>query len=120
MTYAETVTTAGAVTTGQKVRAIATRTGFVRVYDPTLGGTVAAGSANLPNVFAVSTNSVAGDISGPADYNDAAPWYSDPSAGTPIYGTIRLHLVPVAGSPDASSVQVATVEPSAVVVVATG
>lgn len=105
---------------GTKVRAIATRTGFVRVYDPTLNGTTAANSANLPTVLACATNSVAGDVSGPANYDDAAPWYSDKTDTYPLTGTYRLHLQPVSGSPDASSVQVATVEASAVLITATG
>jgi hypothetical protein len=142
---ANATATASVATTvgGSRVRAVASRTGFVRVYDPSLLGLVppsplAGGSPstawsaaitaapysllsnNLPAVFAVATNSVAGDVSGANDYNDAAPWYSDPTAATPIVGTYRLHLVPVTGSPDASSVQVLTVESSALVVVGTG
>lgn len=128
----------GSVTFSPRIRAVASRTGFIRVYDPTLTGALysaTGGSAwqnaitaasssllstNLPYLFNLATNSVAGDVSGPADYNDAAPWYSDPTAATPLYGTYRLHLVPNPISPDASSVQVLTVEPSALVIVAYG
>lgn len=126
MAYAEAVKAASAVSVNDKVRAVATRTGFVRVYDPTLG-TATKNSANLPNVSVIATNSVAGDVSGPANYDDAAPWYASNTdtklpTGTQaaIVGTYRFHLTPVASSPDASSVQVITVEPAAVVVVATG
>jgi hypothetical protein len=123
--------TSQSVTFAPRIRAVVSRTGFVRVYDPSLVNAISGSAAwtaavsaapssllstNLPSLYALVTNSVAGDVSGPADYNDAAPWYSDPSAGTPIYGTYRLHLQPVVGSPDASSVQVVTVDAQALVI----
>jgi hypothetical protein len=55
VTYAEAITYPAGLTVGQtyQVRLIASPTGFVRIYDPTLGGTVAAGSVNLPTLTAV-------------------------------------------------------------------
>lgn len=127
MTYAETVSTVAAATLTPgttRVRAIASRTGFVRVFDNTLGGTSAAASANLPLLSVVATNSVAGAVSGPVIYDDARPWYRDGALfgndGTALVGTYKVQVVPVAGSPDASSVQIATLAPGDLIVLATG
>src|SRR5690349_12585973 len=52
MAYAEAITAVSGLTAGQtvQVRVIASPSGFVRVYDPTLGGSVSAASANLPTM----------------------------------------------------------------------
>lgn len=113
MTYAEATVAPASLTATQLVRAVASRTGFVRVYDPTLGGTVAASSANLPSVSAVTIHS---------QHDDAAPWYSDPSdSNAAKVGEIVVQLTPSAADVvNASSVQTFAVDASAVIVVATG
>jgi hypothetical protein len=55
---------------GVGIRSIASRTGFVRVYDPTLGGTKSAATANLPQLTGP------GSVLAHTAYDDAAPWYA--------------------------------------------
>lgn len=57
--------------------------------------------------------------------DNAAPWYgiSGPEAGdatTPVVGSYKLHLVPVVGDPNGSSVLQYLLPPNALVVTATG
>ena len=118
MAYAETTTTAGALSSGQFIRAVASRTGFVRVYDPTLGagGAPQSGdSANLPEVTSVTLKQAS---------DDAAPWYgaghTGGSAG-PYTGEVIVQLaVAAADTVNAASVQTFGCDTAAVVIVATG
>jgi len=116
--YADSVTAVSALTPGQLVRSVSTRTGFVRVYDPTLGGTATRSSANLPSVIAVTPKS---------QYDDAAPWYSQGTltngadTGTAKAGAVFIQLAPAAADvANASSVQSFWVDPSAVIVTSVG
>jgi hypothetical protein len=115
MTYATTVTTVGALTANQKLLAVASRTGFVRVYDPTLGGTVSAASANLPNVATVTLKQA---------LDDAAPWYGAGHTGGsngPYTGEVQVALtVPAVDVVNAPSVQNFATDGNAIAVVATG
>jgi hypothetical protein len=116
MTYAETVKTVDALSVGDLVRVVAARTGFVRVYDPTLGVPAAVkNSANLPAVATVTLHQAS---------DDAAPWYGAGHTGGsngPYTGTVDVTLtVPAADVVNAASIQTFKVEGQAVVVVATG
>lgn len=103
----------GTIPANLYVRAIATRTGFVRVYDPTLGGTVTASKVNLPLVSNVIAR---------AQHDDAAPWYSDPNdSNNPKIGMVEVYFtVPSADAVDAASVQTVKVDASAIFIVANG
>jgi hypothetical protein len=113
-----------ALAVGNYVRAIATRTGFVRVYDPTLGGTVAASKTSLPQVSAITAKS---------QFDDAAPWYAQGGGttngsgnagvdvGTAQVGEVIVQLaVPVTDTVDAASVQTFAVDAAALIVISTG
>lgn len=106
------------------VRAIATRTGFVRVYDPTLGGTVAASKTNLPQVSAITAHT---------QFDDARPWYAAGGGttngsgnagldgGTAQVGLIDIQFtVPAADTVNAASVQTCHVDAGALFIISTG
>ena len=81
------------------------------------GGATAGSSAFLPSPAAAP---VAVSV-----LDNAAPWYgiSGPEAGdatTPVVGSYKLHLVPVVGDPNGSSVLQYLLPPNALVVTATG
>jgi len=114
MTYAVTTKTVAQLAVNDLVLVIASKTGFVRVYDPTLGGTVSQSSANLPAVTAVTLKQAS---------DDAAPWYGAGHGGSagPYTGEVQVALaVPAADTVNAASVQNFSLEGSAFVAVATG
>lgn len=122
------------------IKAIASKTGFVRVYDETLNGTVTTGtlSANLPQI------SNLGQIVAHGQYDDAAPWYSqgggvNPATGAyypadwgsnptasptpfvPRWGMIEFRpTIPAADTVNSASVPTFKVDANALIVLATG
>jgi len=110
--YSETITTVGALAANDRVRAVASKTGFVRVYDPGLG-TSTRNATNLPLVAVVTAA---------LQHDDAAPWYTEgvtPGAGQK--GAVRIQLtVAAADTGDASSVQTFTVESGALAIKSVG
>jgi len=81
------------------------------------GGATTGSSAFLPSPAAAP---VAVSV-----LDNAAPWYgiSGPETGdatTPVVGSYKLHLVPVVGDPNGSSVLQYLLPPNALVVTATG
>ena len=114
MSYAETLTTAGALTVGQLVRSVESRTGFARAYDPRLGVTSATPlSANLPTVTAVTAHS---------QHDDAVPWYSEgTAAGAGQTGEVEVQLATAAADVvNSATVLTFRVDAGAAVMVATG
>jgi hypothetical protein len=135
ISQAATASTSGvSLTVGQQVRAIANRTGFVRVYDPTLGAVnalpystawlAAAYSYNLPQITSLITAT---------QFDDAAPWYAQggtpptsgvwgaADSGSAQVGAIKVIMtVPAADVVNAASVQTFMVDPATLVIVATG
>lgn len=111
------------------VKAFASKTGFVRVYDETLGGSSVANSANLPQLSGL------GSVVAHVQYDDAAPWYKQGGApadngawseapdavGTPQVGMVEFHpVVPAADAVTAASVQTFKVDAGTIVVLGTG
>lgn len=134
ISQAATATATGvSLTIFQQIRAIAGRTGFVRVYDPTLG-TVAASYSTAWNSAAHSYNLPAvNTVTMHAQYDDAAPWYGQgggttagaysgsPDGGTPQVGEIDVTLTVASGDTvNAASVQTFHGDANTLVVVATG
>jgi hypothetical protein len=125
LSQAATASTVGVLlTVGQKLVAVANRTGFVRVYDATLGGSVASSSENLPLVNVVTKHQ---------QFDDAAPWYAQGGGktdgtgpGTIDSGTAQTGLVDVtlivaaSDTVNAASVQTFHTDSAALAVVATG
>lgn len=112
MAYAESVKKANAVAVNDLIRAYVSADGHGKVFDPTLGGTVAAASANLPKVTSIDAISVDEQLVLPASATN-----TDTNTGGPV----RLHLtVAAADIVEAASVQNPWLEGGAVVVVATG
>lgn len=138
MAYTEVSTTLGALAANIStilsgasgnvigIRTVASRTGFVRVYDPTLGGTASSNATNLPQITSAS------QILAHTQYDDAAPWYSQgggvtnggaPGAldqGSPRQGMIEVYpAVPAVDAVDAPSVQTFKQDAGTVIVYAT-
>ena len=121
MAYAETVKTVGVsalgtldhnsvLTAGDKVRAYVASDGHGKVFDPTLGGTVATDSANLPSVGSVSQVTYV--------TQDVLPSQADTSTQ---YGPVHVFLQNAAlDVVNAPSVQSPWLDANALVVVATG
>lgn len=132
----------GAATTftfanGVGIRALASKTGFVRLYDPQLGNpTATALTANLPQLAGPAS------IVAHGQYDDAAPWYAqggvlntttgvygppDVKSGGgaytngPQWGMIEIKpTVPAADTVNAASVQTFKGDANTLVVLATG
>lgn len=108
------------------IKAIASKTGFVRVYDETLNGTVTAASANLPQVTGAQ-------IVARGQYDDARPWYRQGGGvtngaawntvdqGNPQWGMVEFRpTIPAADTVNAASVPTFKVDANALIVLATG
>lgn len=67
---------------GVGIRSIASRTGFVRVYDPTANNASAATTANLPQLQLAS-------IVAHGQYDDARPWYRQGGVVGATTGTLQ-------------------------------
>jgi hypothetical protein len=108
------------------VRALISRTGFVRVYDPSLSGSVSGSSlvaSNLPLVTGIIVH---------GQYDDAAPWYNQGSSADlaeeipadvlnstllPQVGMVELFLtVPAVDTVNSASVQTFKSDASTIVI----
>lgn len=114
------------------IRSLSSRTGFVRVYDPTLGAGNPAANANAANLPQISSSA---QIKAYTQYDDAAPWYKQggapasngawseapDAAGSPQQGMIAIFpQVPAVDVANAASVQTYKSDADTLVVIATG